>query len=207
MSIFCVRLHKLAIECFWKTVDEALKPVEIFVVEMLDGTYSSNMYVWLDETHSLLQKMHTGQIGQQMMQLLLESVDVIIVNTLMIHAEMCHPSTGLRLKQIVADIKEWTLKHSMAQAAFQRTDPLMSNIMLHTVEAGNVLLMDKFVFLNRDVLSTFAALGPAQIARILNFFNPDDVSAEPLSPKVTQVARQWAQKYPSYQIPKPKYLF
>lgn len=46
--------------------------------------------------------------------------------------------------------------------------------MLHTVEAANVLLMDKMVFLNRDVLSTFVALGPAQIARILNFFNPDE---------------------------------
>lgn len=31
----------------------------------------------------------------------------------MSHAEMCHPSTGLRLKQIAAEVKEWAILHSM----------------------------------------------------------------------------------------------
>jgi len=201
ISQFCVRIHLLAISCFWEIVEVFLKPVEALVVEMLIGaTYSPKLYVWLDGVHALLQNTHLGLIGQQMLYVLIQRTDIIIVNLLMTHAEMCHPATGLRLKQITAEAKEWAILHAMPQATFQNTDPLMTTIMLHSVEAANVLLMDKLVFLNRDVLSTFAALGPAQIARLLNFFNPDDVSGERLPLKVAQQVSQWSQQHTKYHL-------
>eukprot|EP01113_Clastostelium_recurvatum_P042270 TRINITY_DN6840_c0_g1_i4.p1 TRINITY_DN6840_c0_g1~~TRINITY_DN6840_c0_g1_i4.p1 ORF type:complete len:1771 (+),score=542.77 TRINITY_DN6840_c0_g1_i4:615-5315(+) len=153
-------------------------------------TGSAALIKYLGQTWEVLTSCHVGdQISHQFFKQLFYIVDVTICNELFENEARCNPSTGVHLKLGISKLKEWVATNDTLAHAW----PLGEHLLTKSSEAASVLMMDKRVFMDLDsILAIFRSLSPAQIARILDSFQPDEVDEDPVpEPVKHEILLNW----------------
>jgi len=129
-----------------------------------------NVLNFLSSTYRQLTK--TG-LSQPNLNLLFAQIFYFMNSSLFNHLlekpELCKASTGFTIKMIVSQIEEWASQKHPVLLPFVRSQ--FDNLM----EAANVLVIDKSVFLNEEVVGgIFSKLNLVQIKQLVSSFTPDE---------------------------------
>jgi len=92
---------------------------------------------------------------------------------------LCTCANGFKIKQTMAELEDWGSHRSLKH---------LDKPLEHVIQAVNVLVMvDKAIFMDKGMIqSLFPILNFAQIKRILELFQTDDLSPDPVPPEVLQ---------------------
>lgn len=100
---------------------------------------------------------------------LVHAVDALVVDALLARQEFCTCATGFALRMGLSSLEAWLQRDPDTVPARRR--------LCHVREAANFFVMDKALFADdAAVAAAFAALNVAQLARLLEYFHPDELA-------------------------------
>ena len=100
---------------------------------------------------------------------LVHAVDALVVDALLARQEFCTCATGFALRMGLSSLEAWLQRDPDTVPARRR--------LARAREAANFFVMDKALFADdAAVAAAFRALNVAQLARLLEYFHPDELS-------------------------------
>jgi len=100
---------------------------------------------------------------------LVHGIDSLVVNALLTRQQFCCCETGFTLRMSMSNLESWLQRDPDTVAARKQ--------LCHVREAVNFFVMDKTIFSDdSSVAAAFSALNIAQLARLLEYFHPDELN-------------------------------
>jgi len=120
-------------------------------------------------------------------------IDAKLFNALMQRKDLCSCHQGFQIKLGLSQLEEWINKYK------NEKHPMFSRIardyLGHITEASNVLVVDKKMFLDGKMIEEhFSTLNAAQIKHLLDRYQTDQFSTEPVSREVLDKLGQLSKK-------------
>jgi len=123
-------------------------------------------------------------IIQQFACMVFCSINVTLINMVVKRSELCTCSNGFKIKWGLARLSSWLFRKDDDPLVFPDPEEI-ENQLRHITEAATLLVMDKAVFANPQMVRRqFAALSGVQLRALLFNFRPDQMAPE-------KVAEEW----------------
>jgi len=102
---------------------------------------------------------------------LVHGIDALLINAMLSRQEFCCCKTGFTLRMSMTSLEAWLQRDPDTVGARKQ--------LCHAREAANFFVMDKAILSDDSAVSAaFSALTVAQLARLLEYFSPDDLNPE-----------------------------
>jgi len=102
---------------------------------------------------------------------LVHSIDSMLVNAMLSRQEFCCCKTGFTLRMSMSSLEAWLQRDPDTVGARKQ--------LCHAREAANFFVMDKSILSDDSAVSAaFTALSIGQLARLLEYFRPDDLNPD-----------------------------
>ncbi|GAM23412.1 hypothetical protein SAMD00019534_065870 [Acytostelium subglobosum LB1] len=156
----------------------------------------NNLFMILD---SILFFLDEGKVCQKLSNQLLNQtfyfINAQITNHFLQTQSVCRATMGFKVKMGVSRLKEWC-----SQTSFKTVSEQLDS----SLEVSNLFVIDKAVFVDIEAIKPiFQRLNLAQIKKLLESFEPDDLSPDPLPSQLQKAMNGyvWKQQAESSNLP------
>ena len=114
-------------------------------------------------------------VRKQLMSQIVFDIDATVFNELVKDESLCTCDRVFKIRQAMSAVESWLLKDSEIAAAKRQLQ--------HIREVANLFAMDKTILTDDEAINAaFSALNVTQLARLLEYFHPDDLNKLTVDP-------------------------
>jgi len=172
---------RLLVQAFSKALDGVYAVIEpachdSFIASSTPS--SSSVVAVLASVSAVSKNVHLPpSIRKQLMSQIVYDIDATVLNELVKDQSLCTCDRVFKIRQAMTAIESWLLKDSEIAAAKRQ--------FRYIREVANLFAMDKTVLTDEEAVNAaFSALNVSHLARLLEYYHPDDLNGLTVDPNL-----------------------